>query len=233
MVADNAGRMTTNASGAEKDSTSGDSQRRGRGRPRAEIDLNTVADVVAGLFVEGGMEAVSIMGAAKKLDVSRATLYRALPTKEDLLGVLFERSTKELTDMANAVMNSDRPIRGKLSSLIALQVDAAVRMRRYLPVFFGGGGLPSEVLGRWHGWSRHYEAIWTSCVEQAMDEGVLTVAHPVVTTRLILGQCLWVSRWYRPSENIDPDDIADAAIALVLPPPMRADECSVDGRSQG
>ncbi|MCV7032516.1 TetR/AcrR family transcriptional regulator [Mycobacterium sherrisii] len=193
-----------------------DEHRRPRGRPKTEIDLDLVADAVAGLFVEGGMDAVSIVGAAKKLDVSRATLYRTVPTKEHLLGVLFERSTKELTEMATAVVDSDQPIRAKLAQLIELQVDAAVRMRRYLPVFFGGIGLPSDVFKRWHSWSRKYEAMWTTCVQEAMDEGVLAHSHPVAATRLILGQCIWVSRWYRPNEGIATADIAEAAINLVL-----------------
>jgi AcrR family transcriptional regulator len=195
-----------------------DVERRPRGRPRTEIDLDLVADAVAGLFVEGGMDAVSIVGAAKRLDVSRATLYRTVPTKEHLLGVLFERSTRELTDMVTEVVASDLSSRAKLARLIELQVDAAVRMRRYLPVFFGGGGLPPDVFKRWHAWSRKYEAMWTGCVQEAMDEGVLAPSHPVAATRLILGQCLWVSRWFRPNEGITASDIAEAAITLVLPP---------------
>jgi AcrR family transcriptional regulator len=196
----------------------GDGERRPRGRPRTEIDLDLVADAVAGLFVEGGMDAVSIVGAAKKLDVSRATLYRTVPTKEHLLGVLFERSTRELTEMVSEVVKSELPIRAKLARLIELQVDAAVRMRRYLPVFFGGAGLPPDVFKRWHSWSRKYEAMWTECVEEAIRQGVLAPSHPVAATRLILGQCLWVSRWYRPNEGITTADIAEAAITLVLPP---------------
>ena len=37
------------------------------------------------------------------------------------------------------------------------------------------------------------------------------------TTRLILGMCIWVSRWYRPSEGIETADIAESAIALLFP----------------
>lgn len=191
--------------------------RRPRGRPRTEIDLDVVADAVAGLFVEGGMDAVSIVSVAKRLDVSRATLYRTVPTKEHLLGLLFERSTRELTDMVKAVLADDISVEQKLTRLIELQVDAAVRMRRYMPVFFGGSGLPSDVFKRWHSWSRKFELMWTDCVSDAIDEGVLDQADPVIATRLILGQCIWVSRWYRPNEGIDTSEISAAAVALVIP----------------
>lgn len=128
---------------------------RPRGRPRSQIDLDAVADAVAGLFVEGGMEAVSIAGAARKLDVSRATLYRTVPSKEVLVGIPFERSTRQLTEVLSAVVEADIPVYDKLIGLIELRVGAAVYMRGYMPVFFGGAGLPADVFERWHSWSRN------------------------------------------------------------------------------
>jgi len=190
---------------------------RPRGRPRAEIDLDAVADVVARLLAEGGMDNVSIVGAAEKLDVSRATLYRTVPNKQDLVGILFERSTGRQTERLKTVVDADIPIREKLVRLIELQVDAAILMRGYMPVFFGGGGLPTDVFDRWHSWSREYEEMWQRCVEQAMDEGVLERTDGVTATRLILGMFLWISRWYRPNEGIDPAEITQSAIRLLYP----------------
>jgi AcrR family transcriptional regulator len=190
---------------------------RPRGRPRTEIDPDAVADVVAKLFSEGGMDAVSIVSAARKLDVSRATLYRAVPTKQDLLGILFERSTGELTQMATMTMEADSPVAERLRRLVELQVDAAIRMRHYLSVFFGGSDLPADVVERWHPWSREFEGLWTQCVEEAMDAGVLARSSVVAATRLILGMCIWVSRWYRPGEGIESADITASVIALLFP----------------
>jgi AcrR family transcriptional regulator len=190
---------------------------RPRGRPRTEIDPDAVADAVAALFMEGGMKAVSIVSAAQKLDVSRATLYRAVPTREHLLGTLFERSTRELTELASEAIDAELPVAERLRRMVELQVDAAVRMRHYLSVFFDGPDLPTDVVDRWHLWSRQYEEMWAQCVEEAMDQGVLTRSNVVATTRLILGMCIWVSRWYRPGEGIESATIAAAANAMLFP----------------
>jgi hypothetical protein len=75
--------------------------------------------------------------------------------------------------------------------------------------------LPSDVFAQWHTWSRRFEKIWADVVAANMREGNLETGDPVVTTRLILGMLIWVSRWYRPSEDVTPDEIADAALRLV------------------
>lgn len=190
---------------------------RPRGRPRTEIDTDAIADAVAKLFVQGGLDAVSIVGAARELEVSRATLYRAVPTRQHLLGILFERSTKELTELASEAMQTDAPVEARMRRMLELQVDAAVRMRHHLSVFYGGGDLPIDVVERWHSWSRQYEALWMRCVEEAMEAGVLAKSDVMVATRLILGMCIWVSRWYRPGDGAEAADIAEAAIALLFP----------------
>jgi hypothetical protein len=48
-----------------------------------------------------------------------------------------------------------------------------------------------------------------------MHDGYLEDGDPLVSTRLILGMIIWVSRWYRPSDKITPDQIADSAIGLL------------------
>jgi AcrR family transcriptional regulator len=193
----------------------GEVSKRPRGRPRLTIDRDAVADAVAALFAEGGYEAVSIVDTADKLGVSRATLYRAVPTKEDLLGILFERCTGELTERTKgAIAGSDDPAE-RLTAMIRLQADAAVSMRSYMAVFFGGAGLPPEVYARWHSWSRQFEKMWVGVVSDNMERGYLDEGNPTVTARLILGMIIWVSRWYRPREKITPEEIADTAIHLV------------------
>jgi AcrR family transcriptional regulator len=188
---------------------------RPRGRPRLTIDRNAVADAVAELFAEGGYEAVSIVDTAEKLSVSRATLYRTVPTKEDLLGILFERSTHELTERVKAAIAEFDDPRDQLVAMIRLHADGAVQMRTYMPVFFGGGDLPPDVFARWHTWSRQYEKLWIGVVSSNMRDGYLEDGDPKVSTRLILGMLIWVSRWYRPAEKITPAQIADAAIDLL------------------
>ncbi|OLL73444.1 Transcriptional regulator, TetR family [Pseudonocardia sp. Ae168_Ps1] len=192
---------------------------RPRGRPRRDIDPAAVADAVAELFAEGGFDNVSIGGTAEKLSVSRATLYRTVPTKDDLLGILFERSTRDLYERASDALSADSDAREHLYTLIRVHVDAAIRMRRYMTVFYGGAGLPPEVYERWQDFRRRHEEIWLRAVDAAMVDGVLEKDDPQVVVRLLLGMCIWVSRWYRSSDGHTTDDIAESVIRLISPRP--------------
>lgn len=196
--------------------------RRGRGRPRRSIDREQVADVVEELFEKGGYDAVSIEETAKRLGVSRATLYRTVPSKEHLLAILFERMTTELYDAALAIVEDpDLTPRERVERLVRAQIDAALRQRNYLLVFFGGGNLPAEDFEHWKAWRRKYEGLWLQVVEAAVENGDLPDDDPRLITRLVTGMTTWVARWARPDGPFDSAHIADAALRLVLSEPRR------------
>jgi AcrR family transcriptional regulator len=200
----------------ERSTDDGKPATRPRGRPRKVIDLEELLDAVERLFHEGGLESVSIERAAQQLGVSRATLYRTVPTKEHMLGLLFRRMTDEVTENALAATRDDgRSAAERLRSLIHVQFQAAIDMRDYLFVFFGGGWLSPEVYSNWRRWSREFEQIWVGAVQAAADEGTLQVNDPVLATRLVLGMILWVSRWYRPGMAVDADSLTEEAIGLL------------------
>ncbi|GAA2397178.1 TetR/AcrR family transcriptional regulator [Mycolicibacterium llatzerense] len=188
---------------------------RPRGRPRLTIENEAIADAVAELLAAGGYEAVGVPEVAERLEISRATMYRVVPTKSDLLGILFEVRTRQLSEDSEAAVSAVTDSTEQLAALIRLQAEAAVNMRRYMPVFFGGGDLPPEVFARWHSWSKRYEDLWVDVVTANIEDGNLKEGDPQTTARLILGAMIWVSRWYRPVEKLTAEEIAETAVNLL------------------
>lgn len=185
---------------------------RPKGRPRKEIDLAAVAEGAARLFSEGGYEAVSIEAVAEKMSMSRATLYRTVRTKERLLGILFEHSTQGLDRAANALVDENREPKDELFAWLGLHIAAAIDTRGYMAVFLARPASPPGILAPWQTFTRSYEKLWIGVITRAMDAGVLLPGDPVLTTRLLLGMVIWVSRWYRPGEKYTADQIAEAAM---------------------
>jgi hypothetical protein len=132
------------------------------------------------------------------------------------MGILLERTTQELHRSAKALVKEHRNSADELPALVRLHVAAAIESRDHMAaVFFGASGLPPEVHARWRKFRRAYEQLWVGVVNRAMDSGVLPPSDPVLTTRLLLGMVIWVSRWYQPREQYNAGQIAEAVVALV------------------
>jgi AcrR family transcriptional regulator len=179
------------------------------------IDETELLDAVERLLSSGGIEGVSIERAAAELGVSRATLYRSVPSKEHLLGRLFRRMTDELTaEGLEAIKEDGRSARERLDALIRAQIGAAIRTRDYLFVFFGREWLEDDVYEDWRVFTREFEKLWERVVADAIAEGTLNARDPKTATRLMLGMLVWISRWYRPGRT-DLAELADEAIRLL------------------
>ena len=206
---------TSDPDAAVAEATSGP---RRRGRPPKPIERAALVSAVERLFSQGGLKAVSIEQTAKELSVSRATLYRTVASKEDLLGIPFEGMTHNLDSAARKVSKTEYPTpTGKLEALVRVQVHSCVQMREYLFVFWDGGSLPRDVYDRWRKWRHEYEEIWRAVVTECIEAGELNADDPKVATRLILGMTIWVSRWYRPDEGLTEEQISDHVMRLIHP----------------
>jgi AcrR family transcriptional regulator len=187
------------------------------GRPKLKIDPADVAAVATSLYDQRGVEAVSIESVADGLGVSRATLYRTVRSVDALHGIILDRVVRDVERDARAVLEANPDPRDALEALIRFQVGASIRMRNYVGFYFGWG-LQKETYNHWRKWASGYEALWCTVVANAMEAGHLRGEDPVLTTRLVLGMVNWVSRWYSSAARYDADQIADAALQLVLAP---------------
>ena len=189
---------------------------RKRGRPPRAIETEAVLAAVERLFSDGGIDAVTIERTARELGVSRATLYRTVPSKAHLLGIHFERMRQELDRAAREATGAiGATARERLVGLIRVQIEAAVRMRDYFFVYFDGTQLPDGVYQDWRRWADDYEHVWIETVGAAIDAGDLSPGDPLLTTRLILGMTIWVANWFRTKEGFTLAEIQDRALELL------------------
>lgn len=208
----------TDGPGAERDSGSepDPAPPRKRGRPPRAIETDAVIAAVQRLFAEGGIDAVTIERTANEMSVARATLYRAIPTKQHLLGILFTRMNEDLAEAARVVAQkpATTPLE-RLTGLIHVQIEAAVRMRDYLFIYFDRSRIPDTAYDEWRRWADSYEHIWINTVANAIAAGDLPPGDVRLTTRLLLGMTIWVANWYRPKDGITTEQIQARALEVL------------------
>ncbi|GAA1484736.1 TetR/AcrR family transcriptional regulator [Brachybacterium fresconis] len=114
------------------------------GRPRSADADRAVLEAALTLFLEGGVEAVKIDAAAKRSGVTRATVYRRYPRREDLIiaaiteayRVHLDRPTPEnptVADMVDGIAGAlaDRRVRGLLRRMMSVPYDHPQLFARY------------------------------------------------------------------------------------------------------
>jgi AcrR family transcriptional regulator len=188
--------------------------RRPRGRPRRDVTLEALLDAVDQLFQTGGAGAVTVGAVADRVGVSRATLYKSVHSGENLLGMLFERETAELTGRAMAICDRRLPPREELGALVRLQIGTAVRLRRQM-FAFAQGDVPEDLVERWRRWGRDYEQLWCDSIARAIEAGAVSASNPRLSARLVLGLCVQVAWWFREDEDATVDDVVATANALL------------------
>ena len=180
---------------------------------RAEI-LTTAAE----LFRARGYRATTLDDLARRLGMSKATVYGHFRSKEDLLAAIFHR-TMTLAEAGLAAIRSSRlPLAEQLREVVRHHVRLVVAERAFLTVFFSEeGNLPARLQKDIVRRKGRYDRTIAGIVQRAARAGEIRAAEPRLLVLALLGMSNWVYRWYRPGRGRawDADTIAAAFIDLL------------------
>lgn len=182
-------------------------------------DSEQVIEAAARVFARKGFEAARLEEIAAELGILRGSLYYHVPSKAELLCMVFDRRLMVLIERVAQIATSDLPPAQKL--------EAALRAHlRHLDEFYPESSqwfkLPArrrpathqaQVNARYH----QYEGLLRSIV----DEGIATGAFrreldPKVATLGLLGACNWLTQWYRKGGRLSIEQIADTLVLLLI-----------------
>jgi AcrR family transcriptional regulator len=178
-----------------------------RALARAEI-LTAAAE----LFRARGYRATTLEELARRLGMSKKTLYGHFRSKEDLLAAIFHRTMTLVEQGLAAIVRSRVAPTEQLREVIRHQVRTVVAEQAFLTVFFAEEtSLPIRLRRAITRRKARYDHAVQGIVKRC---GRLTV-HPRLLVFALLGMSNWTHRWYDPQGRWEADDIADAFIALL------------------
>jgi AcrR family transcriptional regulator len=174
---------------------------------RAEI-LTAAAE----LFRARGYRATTLDELARRLGISKKTLYGHFRSKEDLLAAIFHRTMSLVEDGLAAIRASRAAPAEQLREVIRHQIRTVVAEQAFLTVFFAEeASLPMRlrraIVRRKARYDHAVQAIVRRCGPLAM--------HPRLVVFALLGMSNWTHKWYDPRGKWDAEFIADAFIALI------------------
>jgi TetR/AcrR family transcriptional regulator, cholesterol catabolism regulator len=176
----------------------------------------SILQAAAACFGEQGYRATTLEMVAERLGISRVTLYRYCPSKEELLIRVFERSIAIFQRGVQQIRAQDVPPEEKLRQIIRHQIRLMADHRNFLSVFFSEeGNLPAEMARRARTERREYDELIEGVVREGVELGRLASLPPKLLSFAILGMCNWLYQWYQPAGSLSADEVARIFIRLV------------------
>ncbi len=184
--------------------------------PKQALREESILQAAASCFGEQGYRATTLETVAERLGISRVTLYRYCPSKEELLIRVFERSIAIFQRGLQQICAQDVPAEEKLRQIIRHQIRLMADHRNFLSVFFSEeGNLPPEMARRARTERRVYDELIEGVIREGIEAGRLAPLPPKLLSFALLGMCNWLYQWYQPEGSLSADEVARIFITLV------------------
>jgi TetR/AcrR family transcriptional regulator, cholesterol catabolism regulator len=166
----------------------------------------------ADLFRARGYRATTLEELARRLGISKKTLYGHFRSKEDLLAAIFHRTMTLVEDGLATIRASRAAPAEQLREVIRHQVRTVVAEQAFLTVFFAEeASLPMRLRRAIARRKARYDHAVQAIVRRCGPLGV----HPRLVVFALLGMSNWTHRWYDPRGRWDEEFIAEAFITLI------------------
>ncbi|HJY80774.1 MAG TPA: TetR/AcrR family transcriptional regulator [Candidatus Binatia bacterium] len=176
----------------------------------------SILQAAAACFGEQGYRATTLETVAERLGISRVTLYRYCPSKEELLIRVFERSIAIFQRGLQQICAQEVPPEEKLRQIIRHQIHLMAEHRNFLSVFFSEeGNLPPEMARRARTERRVYDELIEGVIREGIEAKRLAPLPPKLLSFALLGMCNWLYQWYQPEGPLSADEVARIFIVLV------------------
>ena len=174
--------------------------------------LRTAAD----LFRERGYRASTLDDIARRLGMSKTSLYGYFRAKEEMLAAISRETIEAFTRDLSLVLASRLPAEDKLRRVIRQHVQFVIANRSFLTVFFGEeANLPARFARALAAQKDRYD----KGVERIVQEGIRSGVFRDVPARLVvfglLGMMNWVHKWYNPAGRWGAEEISAAFLSLI------------------
>ena len=184
-----------------------------RGRPGH--DLGAVLAAAVRLFNERGYEATSMDDVAKRLGITKSSLYHHVTGKQELLRIAVDQALDGLFEAMDEVDGLEAPALDRLEILIRRSVLVLAERLEYVTLLLrvrGNTAVEQQALLR----RRIFDAKVTELVKRAQAEGAIRPDVDAATAaRLLFGMVNSLIEWYSPRRG-GAAELADAVTTIAF-----------------
>ena len=174
---------------------------------------HAIVEAAGHLYARRGFQGASIADLAKACGTSKALIYHYFPSKDDILYEVMAAHLDALVDAADDAMqvgSARERLRALTLAFMQLYSGAQDSQKVLLNEL---DNLPPERRAEVVAKERRIIAVVETLVREIRPE-----ANPITLplTMLFFGMINWTHTWFRPGGKIDPEEIANLAVDLML-----------------
>ena len=171
----------------------------------------------AELFSKKGYRATTMRDIAKRLKVSKPTLYAGIGGKEAILSEIIQFWTALTEKSLQVALQTEGGPKEKLTALIYNWSRNAVSRRAFCMVFLADEReLPPVIVAKYKRWSYQAFLRIRSCVTEGQDKGIFrSDLDATVTTFALVSFINAVPDWFSADGKLTIDEISQNYVALL------------------
>ncbi|HUC59406.1 MAG TPA: TetR/AcrR family transcriptional regulator [Streptosporangiaceae bacterium] len=186
-----------------------------RGRPG--YDLASLLEVAVEVFNERGYDGTSMEDLARRLGLSKSSIYHHVAGKEELLRLALNRALDGWSRIAEEARGLDAPAIDRLEYLVRGTIGVLQAELPYVTLLLrvrGNTVVERDALDR----RRAFDRLVADLVAEAEREGdIRPDVDQAVTARLLFGMVNSLVEWYRPGRRDgEGPSLADAVCAIAF-----------------
>jgi len=168
------------------------------------------------LFSVKGYRGTTLQDLTRSFGVSRPSIYYYYKSKMEILSELHSKGFKEANSNFDKILSSDQPIKEKFKKILEVHTrnlanDTELHKIFYLDEMEMPARLRKEISARRRGYTDRIIDVY----EKGVHEGIFKEIDPKIAVYLLLGACNWVTMWYSPKKNTEPEQIVELLISLL------------------
>jgi AcrR family transcriptional regulator len=177
-----------------------------------------VRAVALRLFKEKGYHATSMRDIAEEVGINKGSLYSYIRSKEDLLIPVFERAMGVLlAQIEEVAADSTLTPTSRLRRAIQAHVNAVANNLDVLTVYLSEWRqLAAESLSKERTQRERYAELFLAILQDGVTSGEFRAMDTRIVMLGMIGMCNYLFRWYRPDGRLEPHQIADELIEMVM-----------------
>lgn len=170
---------------------------------KREAVLRTAAQ----MFLEKSYRRTSLNDVAKRLSITKPTLYHYFHNKEDILLGCYRWGTTLIEESLNKIAVQYGTGLDKVEAFIRSYANAMTVNFGRCVMRLDEGDLSRKALGEVRAYKRKIDRRLRSFIQEGIEDGSIEPCDPKIAAFSIAGALNWICMWYEPEGALSPKEI--------------------------